>query len=77
MNSDKFQVPFFLSFFQVPTFSLSKRFAIFRNDIYVKFSNLNLEMMLVDRIFEFDIFNSDKTAQGSTVQVYFCCFIRF
>ncbi len=47
LNSDKFQVT---------TFSLSKRFALGRNDMYVEFSNLNLEMMLVERIFEVDIF---------------------
>ncbi len=69
MNSDKFQVT---------TFSLSKRFALERNDIYVKFSNLNLEMMLVERIFEVDTFiNNDKTLKGLTIKVYFCCFIRF
>ncbi len=39
---------------------------------------LNLEMMLVERFFEVDIFiNSDKTPKGSTVKVYFCFFIRF
>ncbi len=54
MNSDKFQVT---------TFSLSKRFALGRNDIYVEFSNLNLEMMLVERIF--------VTVKGLTVKVYF------
>ncbi len=69
MNSDKFQVT---------TFSLSKRFALDRSDIYVQFSNLNLEMMLVERIFEVDMFiNSDKTVKASTVKVYLCCFIRF
>jgi hypothetical protein len=46
-----------------------KRFALGRNDIYVEFSNLNLEMMLVERIF--------VTVKGLTVKVYFCCFIRF
>jgi hypothetical protein len=57
---------------------LSKRIALGRNDIYVEFSNLNLEMMLVERIFEVDIFiNIDKTVKGSTVKVYFCWFIRF
>ncbi len=69
MNSDKFQVT---------TFSLSKRFALGRNYMYVEFSNLNLEMMQVERIFEVDIFiNSVKTVKGLTVKVYFCCFIRF
>ncbi len=60
MNADKFQLT---------TFSLSKRFALGRNYIYVEFSNLNLEMMLVERIF--------VTVKGLTVKVYFCCFIRF
>jgi hypothetical protein len=60
VNADKFQLT---------TFSLSKRFALGRNYIYVEFSNLNLEMMLVERIF--------VTVKGLTVKVYFCCFIRF
>jgi hypothetical protein len=42
LNSDKFQLT---------TFSLSKRFALGKNYIYVEFSNLNLEMMLLERIF--------------------------
>ncbi len=67
LNSDKFQVT---------TFSLSKTFAVGGNDTYVEFSNLNLEMMRVERIFEVDILiNSDKTVK--TVKVQFCCFIRF
>ncbi len=69
MNSDKFQVT---------TFSLSKGFALGRNYTYVEFSNLNLETKLVERIFEVDIFvNSFVAVKGSTVKVYFCCFIRF
>jgi hypothetical protein len=69
LNSDKFQVT---------TFSLSKRFALGRNNIYVEFSNLNLEMKLVERIFEVDIFiNSFVTVKGSNVKVYFCFFISF
>ncbi len=64
MNSDKFQVT---------TFSLSKRFALGRNYIYVEFSNFNLEMMLVEGIFEVDILiNSDKTVK--TVKVLFLLF---
>jgi hypothetical protein len=69
LNSDKFEVT---------TFSLSKRFALGRNYIYVEFSNLNLEMKLVERIFEVDIFIKSFVAiKGSIVKVYFCCFIRF
>jgi hypothetical protein len=69
LNSDKFQVT---------TFSLSKRFAIGRNYIYVEFSNLNLEMMLIERIFGVDIFkHSFVTVKVSTVKVYFRCFIMF
>jgi hypothetical protein len=69
LNSDKFQVT---------TFSFSKRFALGRNYIYVEFSNLTLEMKLVERIFEVDIFiNSFVAVKGLTVKVYFCCFIRF
>ncbi len=69
MNSEKFQLT---------TLSLSKRFALGRNYIYVEISNLNLEMMLVERIFEVDIFiNSFVIVKGLTVRVYFCCFIRF
>ncbi len=69
MNSDKFQVT---------TFSMSKRFAIGRNYIYVEFSNLNLEMMLVERISGVDVFiNSFVTVKVSTVKVYFCRFIMF
>ncbi len=69
MNSDKFQVT---------TFSLSKRLAIGRNYIYVEFSNLNLDMMLFERIFGVDIFiNSFVTVKVLTVKVYFCCFIMF
>jgi hypothetical protein len=34
--------------------------------------------MLVERIFEADIFiNRDKTVKGSTVKLSLCCFIRF
>jgi hypothetical protein len=55
-----------------------KRFALDRKYIYVEFSNLNLEMKLVERIFEVDIFiNSFVAVKGSTVKVLFCCFIRF
>ncbi len=62
LNSDKFQVT---------TFSLSKRFALGRNYIYVEFSNLNGEMMLVERNFEVDIFmNSDKTVKGSCKSIF-------
>jgi len=69
LNSEKFQLT---------TLSLSKRFALGRNYIYVEISNLNLEMMLVERIFEVDIFiNSFVIVKGLTVRVYFCCFIRF
>jgi hypothetical protein len=47
---------------------LSKTFAVGGNDTYVEFSNLNLEMMRVERIFEVDILiNSDKTVK--TVKV--------
>jgi hypothetical protein len=64
LNSDKFQVT---------PFSLSKRFSLGRNDTYVEFSNLNLEMMLVEGIFEVDILiDSDKTVK--TVKVFFLLF---
>jgi hypothetical protein len=52
---------------------LSKRFSLGRNDTYVEFSNLNLEMMLVEGIFEVDILiDSDKTVK--TVKVFFLLF---
>jgi hypothetical protein len=33
---------------------------------------------MLERTFVLDIFiNSDNTVKGSTVKLYFCCFIRF